>query len=206
MSALSFCAVCDRPLDDDRKRRSDAVTCSRACRTALWRARRKIRRDGGVPYVNATSDGHGSIAAFEPPASVLSDSRFRAHLEASQAATREPTAEDRRVRRLQRANPGVLLEPLRQRLIANGLRARALEEAEPHHPGRIAVQDAIHNPDPTVVARRGHASRQANRHITGDPNAYVDKPYTGPRSGPSRYPGAPEAEMTDAPWGRSTRW
>jgi hypothetical protein len=218
MSAVKLCVICERPLDDDgKRRRRDAVTCSASCRTALWRARRRIRREGGVPGLSVTGDGYGTLTSFEPPASPgesllsrsQSDDRFHSQLSRHQEAVRPLTEDERRERaRLRdhmRRNPGVLIKPLHDRLIANGRKARAMEEAESHHPGRIAVQDAIHNPDPTVIARRGIASRNANRHLTADPNSFVDQPYTGPPSGPPRYPEAPEAEMIDAPWRRG-RW
>lgn len=115
------------------------------------------------------------------------------------------TAEDRAIRDHMRRNVGVLHPVLQQRLIDNSMTARAIEEASASRAKPIKVQDPIHNPDPTVIARLGIASRKANRHLTADPNAYVDHPYTGPPSGPTRYPGAPEAEMIDAPWRRG-RW
>ena len=199
MSTMKSCVVCDRPLDDDRKRRADAVTCSTRCRTALWRARRKMRRDGG----SATGDAYAVQA--ELSAISRADGRFYDQLRRYEEATRAPSAEDIRLRDHMRRNLGVLAEPLRQRLIENTLRAQALEEAEMHDTGRIAVEDPIHFPDPTVVGRRGQASRRANRHLVGDPNAFVKNPVTGPLPGPPRYPAiAPEAEMVDAPWGRNT--
>ena len=139
-----------------------------------------------------------------------SDARFAAQMrqleEASRPLTKEEQRERERLRWLQRANPGVLLPALHARLIANARRAQTIEEAEALRANPIAPQDPIHNPDSTVIARRAIASRQANRHLAADPNAYVDKPYTSLPPGPPRYPGAPEAEMIDAPWGRSTRW
>ena len=212
MPAVSSCVICGKPLDDDRKRRSDAVTCSRACRTGLWRARKRILRNGGVPGLSVTRDGSPTVASFEPPPSVAtspSDTRFAAQLAQLEEAARPLTdAEQRersRARDLQRRNVGVLVPWYRDRLIGNARRAQAIEEVESHHPGQLAVQDPIHNPDPTVVARRGITSRHANRHVTADPNAYVDQPYPGPQTRPARYPRAPEAEMIDAPWSRGQR-
>ena len=153
--------------------------------------------------------------SYEPPASPVtsaSDARFAAQMrqleEASRPLTKEEQRERERLRWLQRANPGVLLPALHARLIENTRKARAIEEAESHHPGQLAVQDPIHNPDPTVIARRAIASRNANRHIPADPNGYIDQPYPGPASGPGRHPraSAPEAQMIDAPWRRNARW
>jgi hypothetical protein len=209
MSAVSACIVCSRPLDDDRKRRADATTCSRACRTALWRARRKIRREGGVPYVGVSGDGSATLARYDPPASPAlspSDARFARQLRQLEESARLPTGEDRRLRRLQRANPGVLLEPYRQRMIEAALRAQAAEEEAIRASAPMAVQDVIHNPDPTVIARRGMASRHANRHLTGDPSSWAGQPPSGP-SGSARYPGtAPEADMISAPGRNAPRW
>lgn len=128
--------------------------------------------------------------------------------EASRPLTKEEQRERERLRWLQRANPGVLLTALHARLIANARRAQTIEEAETTRANPIKVQDTIHNPDPTVIARRAIASRNANRHIPADPNGYIDQPYPGPASGPGRYPraSAPEAQMIDAPWRRNARW
>ena len=217
MSAVASCVVCSRPLDDDRKRRADAVTCSRACRTALWRARRKIRRDGGVPYIGVTSDGSPAVARFDPPASPAtspSEARFRAQMDHLEEAARPLTDEERhdraRVRDLMRRNPGVLLPPLHDRLIQNSRKAQAAED-EIRASVPMAVQDVIHNPDPTVIARRGMMSRQANRHMLADPNAYVDRPQSGPYPGrqsgpPSRYPHTPENTMLNTPGRNTPRW
>ena len=212
MSAISVCVVCSRPLDDDRRRRSDARTCSRACRTALWRARRKIRRDGGVPYVGVTADGYPAVASFKPPASPgeIADSRFRVQLSQHEEATRPLTDEERqersRLRDLMRRNPGVLLPPLHDRLIENSRKAQALEEASVIRAKPVKVEDRLDPDDRTVVARRGQASRAANRHITADSNAYVDRPYAGPPPGPSRYPRAPENSMINASSRNTPKW
>lgn len=205
MPELTSCVVCGKALDDGRRRRRDATTCSSSCRTALWRSRRRIRKEGGEPYINVTGDGRATLARYDPPASPVTspaDARFAAQLRQLEESARPLTDEDRRVRRLQRANRGVLLAPLHARLIGKALEARAAEEEAIRANVPIAVQDTIHNPDSTVIARRGMVARQANRHLTADPNSYVDKPVPGP-SGPQRYPGtAPEAEMIDAPWRR----
>ena len=179
----------------------------------LWRARKKIRREGGIPYIGVTSDGSPTVASFQPPASPAtspSDARFRAQLQQLEEAARPLTAgelqERARQRDLMRRNPGVLHEGYRQRLIKSARRAQEAEDEAIRASVPMAVQDAIHNPDPTVIARRGMMSRHANRRGLGDPNAYVDRPYPGQNSGPpSRQPrNAPEAEMISTPWARST--
>lgn len=215
MPAVAACVICGRPLDDGRRRRADAVTCSPSHRTLLWRARRKIRRDGGLPYVHVNTDGYGSVERFDPPpspATSMSDARFRAQLDQLEQAQRPLTDEERRersrLRDLMRRNPGVLIKPLHDRLIDNTRKAQALEEASATR-AWIKVEDRLDpDHDRTVVARRGQASRAANKHITGDPNGYVEMPYTAPPPGPSqRYPRAPEADMINAPCGRNTpRW
>lgn len=205
MSAIDFCVICQRPLDDDRKRRSDAVTCSRACRTALWRARRKIRRDGGVPFVSVTRDGSGSLVSFEPPASpgegLLSRSQADARFH-SQAALQDEGAITltRAERAWQSRNPGVMHPAVQQRLLDRELarRRREAEEAASH--GVIKVEIPSDPASHGSVAKRGMQSRRANRPV--DPYERLLSP--GRLPGPTRYPGAMEADMTDAPWARST--
>jgi hypothetical protein len=214
MPAVAACVICGKPLDDGRRRRADAVTCSPSHRTLLWRARRKIRRDGGLPYVHVNTDGYGSVERFDPPpspATSMSDARFRAQLDQLEQAQRPVTDEERRersrLRDVMRRNPGVLIKPLHDRLIDNTRKAQALEEAETTRARPLKVEDRLDpEHDPDVIARRGQASRNANRHIPADPNSYVDKPYTSlPPGPPQRYPrAAPENSMIDAPWGRNT--
>ena len=210
MSAVKLYVICDKPLDDDRRRRSDAVTCSKRCRTALWRARRRISGDGGVPFVSVTRDGYGTLTRFDPPASPSesllrrshADDRFYSQLSHYEETRRPLTAEDRAIRDHIRRNPGVAHPVLVARWVESERERQRLEDAERERSQPLKVQDRFTNPDPGVIGRRGMASRQANRHLTGDP--YIGRPYTGPTSGPPRYPSAIEAEMIDAPWGRST--
>ena len=206
MPAIAACVICGKPLDG-RRRRADAMTCSPSHRTLLWRARRKIRRDGGLPYVHVNTDGYGSVERFDPPpspATSMSDARFRAQLDQLEQAQRPLTDEERRersrLRDVMRRNPGVLIKPLHDRLIDNTRKAQALEEADATQAASIRVEDRFHDHDPTVVARRGMVSRQANRHLAADPSVYVDMPQSGPSQ---RYPRAPENSMISAP-GRNT--
>jgi hypothetical protein len=204
MPAVRLCVICERPLDDGRKRRADAVTCGASCRTLLWRARRRIRRDGGVPYVDVNSDGYGSLASFQPPARrpgespwSQSDDRFY-----SQAALQNEGALTltRAERVWQSRNPGVMHPAVQQRLLDQAIEQQRREAAEyaSHEPLKVEVpSDASSH---GAVARRGQASRRANRPV--DPYERMLSP--GRLPGPARYPGAPEAEMVDSPWGRST--
>lgn len=205
MPAVRLCVICERPLDDGRKRRADAVTCGASCRTLLWRARRKIRRDGGVPYVDVNSDGYGTVASFQPPARrpgespwSQSDERFY-----SQAALQDQGAIEitRAERDWMRRNPGPLHPAVSQRLLDRAIEQQRREAAEmsQHNPIKVEVpgDPASHG----SVARLGQASRRANRPV--DPYKRMLSP--GRQPGPTRYPGvAIEAEMIDSPWGRST--
>jgi hypothetical protein len=204
MPAVRCCVICERPLDDSRRRRSDAVTCGASCRTLLWRARRKIRRDGGVPYVDVNSDGYGSLVNSGPPARrpgespwSQSDDRFY-----SQAALQDEGAVTltRAERAWQSRNPGVMHPAVQQRLLDRELarRRREAEEAASH--GVIKVEVPSDPASHGSVAKRGLQSRRANRPV--DPYERMLSP--GRLPGPARYPGALEAEMIDTPWGRST--
>ena len=200
MPAVRLCVICERPLDDSRKRRADAVTCGASCRTLLWRARRRIRRDGDFPYVDVNSDGYGSIASFQPPASrpwSQSDERFHDQYARQDEGSIEITPQERA---WMRRNVGVMHPAVQERLLQRQLsrQAREAEEAASHRPLRVEVPGDVASHG--SVARRGQASRRANRPV--DP---YDRMLTADsRPGPSpRYPGAIEAEMIDAPWGRS---
>jgi hypothetical protein len=201
MPAVRLCVICERPLDDGRKRRRDAVTCGASWRTLLWRARRKIRRDGGVPYVDVNSNGYGSVASFQPPASrpwSQSDERFY-----SQAALQDQAGIEitRAERDWMRRNVGTMHPAVQQRLLDRAIEQQRCEAAEmsQHNPIKVEVPS-----DPAShgsVTRRGQASRRANRPV--DPYASIRTPARLP--GPMRYPSsAPEAEQIDAPWARST--
>jgi hypothetical protein len=202
MPVVRLCVICERPLDDGRKRRRDAVTCGASCRTRLWGARSRLRRDGGVPV---NSDGYGSLASFQPPARrpgeshwSQSDDRFY-----SQAAIQDEGAITltRAERAWQSRNVGVMHPAVQQRLLDRELarRRREAEEAASHNVIKVEVPS-----DPAShgsVARRAMQSRRANR--PQDPYERILLPG---RPGPSpRYPSsAPEAEMTNSPWGRPT--
>jgi hypothetical protein len=201
MSGVRCCVICQRPLDDGRKRRADAVTCGASCRTLLWRARRRIRRDGGVPGLRVDVDGYASLTSSGPPASrpwSQSDERFHSQYARQDEGAVEITPQERA---WMRRNVGVMHPAVSERLVQRQLdrQAREAEEAASHRPLRVEVPGD--RASQGAVARRGQASRRANRPV--DP---YDRMLTADsRPGPSRYPSsAPEAEMLDAPWGRPT--
>ena len=201
MPSVRLCVICQRPLDDGRKRRADAVTCGASCRTLLWRARRRIRRDGGVPSLRVDVDGYASLTSSGPPASrpwSQSDERFHDQYARQDEGSIEITREERDH---MRRNPGTVHPAVQERLLQRQLdrQAREAGEAAAHRPLKVEVPGDRSSQN--AVARRGQASRRANRPV--DP---YDRMLTADsRPGPSRYPGsAPEAEMLDAPWGRPT--
>jgi hypothetical protein len=201
MPAIEFCVVCQRPLDDGRKRRADAVTCGASCRTALWRARRRIRREGGVPGLRVDGDGFASLTSSGPPAArpwSQSDERFHDQYARQDEGSIEIT---RAERDHMRRNPGTVHPAVQERLLQRQLDRQAREAAEydSRRPLKVEVPGDASSLD--AVARRGQASRRANRPV--DP---YDRMLTADRQpGPSRSPSsAPEAEMLDSPWGRPT--
>jgi hypothetical protein len=202
MSGVRLCVICQRPLDDGRKRRADAVTCGASCRTLLWRARRRIRRDGGVPSLRVDVDGYGSLVSFEPPARrpwSQSDDRFH-----SQAALQDQGAIEitRAERDHMRRNVGVMHPAVSQRLTERELHLRACEAESYRQHNPIKPETPLDPSSLGSVARRGIESRRANRPV--DPYERMLSP--GRQPGPSRYPGeAMEAEMMDAPWGAVLR-
>lgn len=199
MSAVSLCVICEKPLDEERRRRSDAVTCSKRCRTALWRARRKARRNGGVPLAGATRDGYGTAASFEPPrpgafAADRAEERFRAQLSRQTVASHPLTAEERELLAVQGRNPGVLIPALRDKYLERELERIRRESAETSQFQPLRVENQF---DPSTygsVARRAIQSRQRNR--PHDPNLYALRPPS--QSGPRPIGDIPEC--IDAPW------
>ena len=206
MPAVTLCVICEKPLDDDRRRRADAVTCSKRCRTALWRARRKARRTSGIPSGGVTRDASASAAGFEPPrpgalAADRAGERFRRQLSLHVEAEKPLTAEERAIREHMRRNPGVLHPVL----------AARWAEAEAERREREAAESASHEPplkpenpfDPSSqgsLACRAIASRNTNRRYAAGPNMHVLRPGL---SGPHPLDDSPEC--TDAPWSRG-RW
>ena len=176
MSGLKLCVICQRPLDDGRKRRADAVTCGASCRTLLWRARRKIRRDGGVPYVDVNSDGYGSVASFQPPASrpwSQSDERFY-----SQAALQDQAGIEitRAERDWMRRNVGTMHPAVQQRLLDRAIEQQRCEAAEmsQHNPIKVEVPQRPSLSREYGQTRPGiEASQPARRPVR-------KHPYTGP--------------------------
>jgi hypothetical protein len=199
---MTRCTWCHEPMDDAKRRRKDAVTCSNRCRKALSRELRHSRRSNST-HAGSVTPGNDPYA--EPPrpetapfADSRADERFRAQL-SHQTVTSQPlTEEEVSLLALQRRNPGVLLPQLQQRLIDIETERRRREIAETYYDQPpLKVQDRLHDPDPTVVARRAIQSRRINKPV--DPNAYILR---------SRQPGPhldDLPECVDAPWSRSRR-
>ncbi len=188
MSAVKLCVICNKPLDDGERRRSDAVTCSRACRTALWRARRKVRREGGGRFVRVTRDSYGSAASFEPPASPTAsflvqsraDDRFRAQLVNAAAMSQPLSPEEEAAVAWQRRNPGVLHPLMAQRLDADAER-REREAAETSHQPVLKPENPLDPASLGSLAIRARYDRMRNR--PADPHLSILRSGPG-RSGP----------------------
>lgn len=198
MPAVRACVICERPLDDGRKRRRDAVTCSPSCRTLLWRARRKARHGDSVPYVDVNGDGSGTVARFQPPASdpgPTGDDRFYA-----QAALDEEAITYTRAERLwQTRNPGVMHPDVQRRILDREIarRQREAEEAASHT--GLKPETPLDPSSRGAVARQAMESRRVNR-----PQDPYERTLQPRRPGPPRHPSAIEAECIDAPWARNT--
>ena len=197
---MRSCVVCEKPLDDDKRPRADAVTCSKRCRTALWRTRRKIRREGGVRFVSVTRDGYGGVASFEPPRPSFltgsrADERFRRQL-ASEGVRAQPlTAEERALLALQRRNPGRMLPELQRKLLDREHERHLHEIAENHH-AAIKVEDRF---DPSSWGSLAHRASQS-RPVNGKP---VNPSMHALRPGQSGHrPIGDIPECIDAPWSR----
>lgn len=179
------------------------VTCSNRCRKALSREAKRHRGNnstyggsvtpGTDPYVEPSRPETG------PFADSRADERFRAQLSRQTVASQPLTEEEVSLLALQRRNPGVLIPQLRDKLLERELERMRQEAAETSQDQPVKVQDPIHNPDPTVVARRAIQSRNANRRCAADPNiAFALRP--GQSSGP--HPWDDEPQCVDAPWSR----
>lgn len=198
------CAWCHNPLDDTKLRRKDAVTCSNRCRKALSR---DSKRRGSSSYTQAGSVPTGDVPYLEPPslgetgsyAAWRSGERFRTQL-ADHAVMSQPLTDDEQhLLKLQRANPGVLLEPIRQRQIEREferMRRGAVEYAS-HQ--LLKVETPLDPSSHGSLARRAMQSRAINRPV--DPQRFILRP--GRRSGP--HPWDDEPECITAPWSRG-RW
>ena len=123
----------------------------------------------------------------------------RQYREAEQAA--EPlTARERELLRLQKANPGPLRPELAAIQLARQIEQQRRQQADTYDQP-FAVQDPIHNPDETVLARRGRLSRRLSRHLAADPHMGILRP--GPsRSGPHPWDDEPECIEAPAGWWR----
>lgn len=162
MPAVRKCVICSRDLDDGRKRRRDAVTCSASCRTLLWRARRKARHGDSVPYADVNGDGSGSVA-YQPPAASpwsRSDDRFY-----EQAALQDEAAivitEAERL--WMRRNPGPMHVDVQRRIYERELarKQRQAEEAASHT--GLKPESPFDPSSRGAVARQAMESRRLNR-------------------------------------------
>jgi hypothetical protein len=174
-------------MDDTKRRRKDAVTCSNRCRKALSR---DAKHHEGSNYFSSGSVTSPGAPYFDPPrpsetgsyGAWLSGERFREQY-ARHAATSQPlTEEERDLLARQRRNPGVLLPELHQRLIDIEAERREREAAETSHARPLKVEDPFDPSSQGSLARRAIASRNANRHRVGDPSTYVLRP--GHQPGP----------------------
>jgi hypothetical protein len=184
------CIQCGEPIG--HRRRSDAVFCRPRCQRRY--ARRPRSSNYLEPPLASTAAGPGVLAGTR------ADDRFRAQYEQHVEAEKPLTPIERSWLAQQKRNPGVLIEPLRQIQIARAIeqQRREAESYRQHQP--FAVQDPIHNPDPTVVARRGRASRQANKPV--DHARSIMRPLD---RHPGPHPWDDEPECITAPWSRG-RW
>jgi hypothetical protein len=162
MPAVRACVICEKPLDDGRKRRRDAVTCGASCRTLLWRARRKIRQDGSAPYVDVNGDGSGSVASFQPPAfhpGPTGDDRFYEQAALSDDVITYTPAE----RQWQSRNPGVMHPDVQRRMLDRELarQQRQAEEAASHR--GLRPENRLDPSSRGSVARGAVESRRINR-------------------------------------------
>lgn len=199
MPAVRQCVICERPLDEGRKRRRDAVTCSASCRTLLWRARRKVRHGDSVPYADVNGDGSGSPASFEPPAfhpGPTGDDRFYAQAALDDEGAIEITQAERL---WMRRNPGPMHPDVQRRILDREVarRQREAEEAASHR--GLKPESRLDPSSRGAVARQAMESRRLNR--PADPYERTLQPR---RPGPPRHPSAIEAECIDAPWARTT--
>ncbi len=191
-------------MDDTKRRRKDAVTCSNRCRKALSREAKHHRGSnstydrrvtpGNDPYVDPPRPGETG-----PFAADRATRRFRAQLSRNAVASQPLTADERQLLALQRRNVGVMLPDLRDKLLEREFERMRQEAAETSQDQPLKVQDPIHNPDPTVVARRAIQSRLINKPV--DPYARILRPG---QPGPHPFDDAPEC--FDAPWSRNARW
>jgi hypothetical protein len=151
-------------------RRSDAIFCRTRCK------RRYYRRRTQSNYLEPPS------ARTDPLSEYRADRHWQRLHAAHEQAAQPLSPEQRVLLQRQKRNPGVLLPELAAMQLARAIEAQRREQAETYDQA-FAVQDPVHNPDPTVLARRGRLSRRGNRHLAADPHLGIMRPSPG-RSGP----------------------
>jgi hypothetical protein len=197
---MKLCAWCGEPMNGTRRKR---LTCSNRCRKAL---NRQANRDRSSSSTQARSVTPGSVPYLEPPRSAetgsyaawLADERFRAQLADHDVMSQPLTDDERELLRLQRANPGVLLEPLRQRQLDRAIEqqrreAEIYQERQPLKPENPLDPSSLGS-----LGRRAAQSRRLNRPV--DPHLSILRP--GHQSGP--HPWDDEPQCIDWPVGRNT--
>jgi hypothetical protein len=186
MPAVRACVICEKPLDDGRKRRRDAVTCGSSCRTLLWRARRKARHGDSVPYVDVNGDGYGSVASFQPPPShpgPTGDDRFYEQASLQDDVITYTPAE----RQWQSRNPGVMHPDVQRRMLDREL-ARQQRQAEEAASNRgLRPENRLDPSSRGSVARGAVESRRISR--PADPYGRMLSPG---RSGPHPWDNEPQ--------------
>ncbi len=191
MTSARTCVICQEPLDDasksSRRRRADSRTCSKSCRTALWRQRKNAELLG----LSVTSD------TYEPPASDPHLGRSYSHDVFHNQWSRDERAQAPKSQRQldlearQRRNPGPLDPELAEIYMAHEIAQERLEQEAIER-----AQDGAYSPeDPLVAASRGSMTRRAQ----------LDRGTTKRASRWMRPGHDPEApQVIDMPYGRNT--
>ena len=181
------CLQCGQSLGN---RRPDAIFCRQKCK------RRYYRRPPASNYLTPPSPGTAGKAAF---ADVRADERWRRALEGETTRAEPLDQIEEEWLAMQRRNPGVLIQPLRERMLD-----RAEAERQAADDARAQYEIKVETPlDPTSlgsVAARARHSRAANR--PQDPHRAILRP-SGPSPRPRAYDDDPEC--VSAPWSRG-RW
>lgn len=183
MDSERQCIQCGSPLEN---RRPDALFCRQRCK------RRYYRRGDSSSY--APPPPAGTIAFAQSHAGT----RFRAQLADHDAISQPLTPGERDLLRLQRANPGVLLEPLRQRVLERAEAGRQAEEETRAQFRPVKVEDRLDPASLGSLARRAIQSRTRNK--PADPHLHVLRP-----GQPGPHPPDDSPECIQAPWSRG-RW
>jgi hypothetical protein len=197
---VKSCAWCGQPMDDTKRRRKDAVTCSNRCRKALSREM-KHRRSSS--YTDAGSVTAPGVPYVEPPrpgalAADRASERFHRQLSRHVEASQPLNAEERAIRDHMRRNPGVLHPVLAARHVEAERERREREAAEYASHPPVKVEDPFDPTSQGSLARRAIQSRAINK--PQDPYERMLRPG---QSGPHPLDDLPEC--IDAPWSRGRR-